>query len=549
MMVYLIGILDDLFTLNRAFKWCLKISICAVFPFCSLLINNLYGFLGITELSFPASAALTFVVTLVIIESIKAVDDNDGLASSLALVFLSVIGYQFFTLGYYSYAFLDIALAGSLVVFIAYNVWGDVHFGTKIRMGNCGRLTLGFTLAYLSIKYMMDNRNVMVYRSDALLTSYSLLIVPIFNYISSTVKWMYFSADIKSIHDVRLQSYLRRCNISEKNVTALMTLMAICFFLLNKGLSHYNVSATMIVLADICIFTAIRIIVEHIGTNHKPQTQEETPDQTTLDRYAGNEGLVSVIMPTWNSAQFVAESIESILNQTYTNLELIITDDASADETPDILRHYADLDPRVRIILNTTNKGAGYSRNCSIKAANGQYIAFCDSDDRWDATKLQKQIHFMQEKDVDLCFCPYYTCNERNEYLGYIGVPKRVSLFQMMCDNKIGFLTAIYNTHNLGKHFMPTQRKRQDHALLLTLLRKCHHAYSLNEPLAHYRLHSGNMSANKIGLLRYNAQTYNSVFGWPKPLCWAFLFAFFIPSYFSKRLKNIIINISRTQLG
>lgn len=254
-------------------------------------------------------------------------------------------------------------------------------------------------------------------------------------------------------------------------------------------------------------------------------------------------------MPTWNSARYVGESIESVLKQTYKNLELIITDDASSDNTPEILREYAKRDSRVRIILNRTNGGAGRSRNCSIQTARGQYIAFCDSDDRWDPAKLEKQINFMRSKDVALCFCPYYTCGEKNEYLGYVSAPRRVNLFQMMCDNKIGFLTAIYDTRPLGKHLMPSQRKRQDHALLLTLLKKCKYAYSVGEPLAHYRIHSGNMSANKMGLLRYNAKTYNSVFGWPIPLCWIFLFTFFMPTYFWKRIKNLFINISRTQLG
>lgn len=549
MLVYLLGILDDLIKLSRTFKYCLKLAVCAVFPFCSLIINNLYGFLGINELGFASAGILTFFVTILIVESINAADDTDGLAATLSLIFLSVISFQFYTLGYHTYAYLGIALAGTLFVFISYNMWGDVRIGTKVYMGNCGSLTLGFTLAYLAIKYTMDNKHVMASRPDALLTSYSLLVVPLYDYIFTTAKALWLGSDVKSVKELRFQHLLRRCQLSDKTITLTIAAWAIWFFAFNKWLSCCDVSLTWIVVFNIFIYTFVRITVNYISQRNDQQVSEEATTFPTTDNYQGEEGLVSVIMPTWNSARYVGESIESVLKQTYKNLELIITDDASSDNTPEILREYAKRDSRVRIILNRTNGGAGRSRNCSIQTARGQYIAFCDSDDRWDSAKLEKQINFMRSKDVALCFCPYYTCGEKNEYLGYVSAPRRVNLFQMMCDNKIGFLTAIYDTRPLGKHLMPSQRKRQDHALLLTLLKNCKYAYSVGEPLAHYRIHSGNMSANKMGLLRYNAKTYNSVFGWPIPLCWVFLFTFFMPTYFWKRIKNLFINISRTQLG
>lgn len=552
MAVYLIGILDDTISISRTLKWILKVAVCAFFPFCSLTVNHLYGFLGLNELSVQASYVLTFLTTYLIVESINAADDTDGLAAALALIFVSVIGYQFYTLGYYTYAYLAISLGATLLVFLYYNLWGDERIGTKVYMGNCGRMTLGFTLAYLGIKYAMDNKHVMVSRPDALLTVYSLFIVPLFDYICVTIHALWLGDEITSRRELRFQHLLRLCRVSERRITIAMPLWTLWFYGLNKWMNYLGVGLTWVVITDIVIYALVRSLVSYCA---KRISASETPEAGThsdaeiAENYVGEPGLVSVIMPSWNSSEFVAQSIESVLSQTYSNLELIITDDASTDTTPDILRQYAERDSRVRIFLNTVNGGAGRSRNCSIQAARGQYIAFCDSDDRWDPTKLQKQIDFMQEKKVALCFCPYYTCGPKNEYLGYVSAPRRVSLFQMMCDNKIGFLTAIYDTAAVGKHLMPSQRKRQDHALLLTLLIRCRHAYSVAESLAHYRLHPGNMSAKKMGLLRYNAMTYNSVFHWPMPFCWAFLFVFFIPAYFLKRVKNLLINISRTQLG
>lgn len=553
MAVYLIGILDDTIKISRTIKWLLKIAVCAFFPFCSLTVNHLYGFLGVNELSVPASYVITFLTSFLIVESINASDDTDGLAATLSLVFVTVLGYQFYVLGYAAYACLAIALAAALIVFLRYNVWGDERIGTKVYMGSCGRLTLGFTIAYLGVKYAMDNKHVMVSRPDALLTVYSLMAVFLFDYIVVTLRALWLGDEVTSRRELRFQHYLRLCGLSERRITFVISIWTLWFFVLNKWMSFLGVGLTWIVVTDIVVYALVRVVVSRLShRNNNEETFEgrtAVNSESSAEGYVGQPGLVSVIMPTWNSEQFVAQSIDSILAQTYDNLEIIITDDASTDSTPAILQRYAERDPRVHIILNTVNGGAGRSRNCSILAAHGQYIAFCDSDDRWDPTKLEKQVRFMQQKQVALCFCPYYTCGPMNEYLGYVTAPRRVSLFQMMCDNKIGFLTAIYDTAILGRHLMPSQRKRQDHALLLMLLKRCGHAYSVSEPLAHYRLHPGNMSGKKMGLLRYNARTYNSVFHWPAPLCWLFLFVFFIPTYFWKRVKNLLINISRTQLG
>ena len=99
--------------------------------------------------------------------------------------------------------------------------------------------------------------------------------------------------------------------------------------------------------------------------------------------------LVSVIMPTYNSSQFLAGSIDSILAQTYQNFELLIADDCSTDDTTRLLMQYQAKDPRVKVFYNKEgNKGAGYTRNKCIENAQGRYIAFCDSDDRWTQDKL-----------------------------------------------------------------------------------------------------------------------------------------------------------------
>ena len=224
--------------------------------------------------------------------------------------------------------------------------------------------------------------------------------------------------------------------------------------------------------------------------------------------------LVSVIMPTYNASRYIGASIESILSQTYKNLELLITDDHSTDpEILELLQSYAERDKRVRIFLMPENNGPGYARNNSIKEARGRYIAFCDSDDRWFPEKLAKQVAYMQKHQCCLCFSSYLVCGPDDEHKGIVIAPSRLSLSDLKHDNKIGCLTAIYDTTIYGKFFMPTIRKRQDWALFLTIMKKCKTAYGMVEPLAIYRRTPEGISSKKLNLIKYNAKVYQFVFG------------------------------------
>lgn len=159
-----------------------------------------------------------------------------------------------------------------------------------------------------------------------------------------------------------------------------------------------------------------------------------------------NEDLVSVIMPAFNSERYIVESIESILNQTYRNIELLITDDGSEDNTISIIKSYAQKDSRVKAFFLKGNTGAGSARNNSIKHAKGRYIAFCDSDDVWLPEKLEKQIRFMQEKNCCFAFASYYVFDSESRKKGIVLAPSSVSLIDTKRDDKIGFLTAVYDT-------------------------------------------------------------------------------------------------------
>ena len=254
------------------------------------------------------------------------------------------------------------------------------------------------------------------------------------------------------------------------------------------------------------------------------------------------ERLVSVIMPSYNGAKHLAASIDSILGQTYKNLELLITDDHSDDEqTLNILKRFCEQDSRVNVLYLDSNHGPGYARNKSIERAKGRYIAFCDSDDRWAPDKLERQIAFMDEKHTALSYTSYIICDDDDEEEGIVIAPSTMTFSQRKRDNKIGCLTAMYDTELLGKkYYMPSIRKRQDWGLFLSILRDCHTAHAIKEPMAYYRNRQNSVSSNKLGLIKYNILIYQKVLGFSKLKSHLYFFCLFTPTHLIKILKRSI---------
>lgn len=259
--------------------------------------------------------------------------------------------------------------------------------------------------------------------------------------------------------------------------------------------------------------------------------------------------LVSIITPSYNCSAYIAQTIEAIQAQTYGDWEMLITDDCSSDASVAIIEEYARQDPRVKLFKLDKNSGAGVARNNSIREAKGRYIAFCDSDDRWTKTKLEKQIKFMREKDCAFCYSSYWMCNEQGKIYGIVNCRERETLFSNMCDDKIGCLTAIYDTEKVGKVYMPLIRKRQDWALKLNVLKICKEAYGIQEPLAIYRISSNSLSRKKFGLVAFNAAALRNVFGWSKMKSLLFVYFVFIPNYLMKRFRLWYTNRKLTKEG
>lgn len=117
------------------------------------------------------------------------------------------------------------------------------------------------------------------------------------------------------------------------------------------------------------------------------------------------ESLVSVILPTYNRARTLANSIQSVLNQSHTNLELIIVDDGSSDDTPHVVAACGD--PRIQYTAHTANRGAAAARNTGLRMAKGEFVAFQDSDDIWRQDKLGVQVGALKTSGAAICVCSH----------------------------------------------------------------------------------------------------------------------------------------------
>lgn len=218
--------------------------------------------------------------------------------------------------------------------------------------------------------------------------------------------------------------------------------------------------------------------------------------------------LVSVITPTYNSADTIVRTLASVTGQSFKNWEHIIVDDASSDKTCDILATHCTQNDNVHLIRMDTNKGAGFARNIGIEAAQGKYIAFLDSDDLWLPQKLERQLQFMEVSDIAFSFTGFERVDEWGNILGKVKVPEMCIYSDLLKNNRIGCLTAIYDSEKLGKVYMPEIRKRQDLGLWLRILKITPIAYGMPDILAQYRIRKDSISANKTSSARYTWQLY-----------------------------------------
>lgn len=208
--------------------------------------------------------------------------------------------------------------------------------------------------------------------------------------------------------------------------------------------------------------------------------------------------MVSVIMPAYNEARHIGQSIDSVLRQTYTDWELLVLDDGSSDETPEIVRAYAEKDSRIHFCPNRENMGVARTRNRGVDLAKGQWIALLDSDDTWHETKLEKQLELAEKTGAGLLYCSYAMIDEKTgrrkkDYT----VPETTDYNGLLKENVIGCSTVLLNKERLGDHRFDPSFFHEDFVLWLELLKSGWKAVGLKEVLADYLVAENSRSLNK----------------------------------------------------
>ena len=213
---------------------------------------------------------------------------------------------------------------------------------------------------------------------------------------------------------------------------------------------------------------------------------------------------ISIVMPVFNAAAWLKQTVASVQEQTYENWELIAVDDCSPDESFRMLERMAQKDARIRPIRREENGGAARTRNTGMDAARGQYLAFLDSDDLWDAKKLEKELAFLKERQAAFAFTAYEFGDENGIGNGKIvRVPRTLSYRAALSRTVIFTTTVMFDLERIDRNLilMPDV-KSEDTATWWQILRAGYTAHGLNENLAVYRRPKNSLSSNKLEAIR-----------------------------------------------
>lgn len=208
--------------------------------------------------------------------------------------------------------------------------------------------------------------------------------------------------------------------------------------------------------------------------------------------------LVSVITPAFNAAATIGETLRSALTQTHRDVEVLVADDCSTDDTRAIVTAMATRDPRVRLFPNTVNVGPAESRNASLLEAHGRYIAFLDADDLWMPTKLEKQLAVMRQTGAGMSYTAYRRITADGAIASpVIRVPDRID-YRAACRNTAMVTSTVLVDRAQTGHFSMPKTYYDDYACWLNLLRRGVMARAVDEELVHYRLRPGSVSRRKL---------------------------------------------------
>ena len=210
--------------------------------------------------------------------------------------------------------------------------------------------------------------------------------------------------------------------------------------------------------------------------------------------------LVSIIMPYYKKDLYVEKTIESIIDQSYKEFEIIIIDDELSKHSEEVLKKIQKKDQRIKIILNEKNLGAGESRNYGISSAQGEYVAFCDCDDLWNKHKLEEQIKFMKNLRIDFSYTSYEIIDKSNNIIGFRDASYDTSFKSLLSSCDIGLSTVVLKKKLFDNqnYFFPKIKTKEDFVVWLKLLKDGVKMKGLNKNLTSWRKLNDSLSSSSL---------------------------------------------------
>ena len=225
-----------------------------------------------------------------------------------------------------------------------------------------------------------------------------------------------------------------------------------------------------------------------------------------------NRNLISVIMAAYNAEKTIEKAIQSVLEQTYAEWELIVVNDCSKDRTLEIVNSLLESDTRIRLINNDKNSGVSITRKNGLACASGEWIAILDSDDFWLPDKLEKQMNIIRENDAELVFTGSSFISADGAPIDWIlHVPETVSYRKLLKQNLVSNSSVLVNKTLYQEYYAVGDNMHEDFAIWLGITKTGREAYGIDEPLLVYRVDKSSKSGNKLRAAKMNWNTYRYI--------------------------------------
>lgn len=209
--------------------------------------------------------------------------------------------------------------------------------------------------------------------------------------------------------------------------------------------------------------------------------------------------IVSVITPVYNAERYLRQTVESAALQTYKQMEIVLVDDCSTDNSAEIIGELKKQYQNIVYHRQPKNMGAGVARNTALELATGRYVAFLDADDIWKKNKTARQIKLMKMKNASMSYTAIEMIDEEGKVIKQKrNVKESVNYKFLLHNTMIATSTVIVDRNKMGDFRMPIRRGGQDYATWLKLLRNGSTAVGINEALEQYRVAAGSLSSNKF---------------------------------------------------